>query len=203
MKSFLFVLLINIVAPALAAAPTCWPDLTRPITVNMVDTTVPKIGEVVYASSDIGLVWGYTCKAADGSYYKNIAAGAWSAFPANWLYILDTAIRGTDADRKALWDKYATASAWDTRLQADLDRVWAKLPNPPVASAWKVLADPFRSDKKRLVYNVVSGKRGPATTQYVDADAPCDPAVTITEYGPVYFLSVLGNPSLVARCTKR
>jgi hypothetical protein len=189
-----------------AAAPSCWPDVSMPIgLVAAGQTTRPAIGEVIYAASSIGLVWGYTCKAVDGQHYKVIAAGAWSSFPADWLRILDEAMRGTDVDRKALWDKYATSGAWDQRLQSDIDAIWAKLPNAPAVPPpvlWKVVRDPFRTDGKRLIYSVVAGKRGPSLGQYVDAGAPCDPATTITEFGPTYFLSVNGNPNTVARCAK-
>ena len=51
--------------------------------------------------------------------------------PPDWLYIADTLMRGTDADRVAAWNKYATAGEWDARLKTDLDAVWAMLPNPP------------------------------------------------------------------------
>jgi hypothetical protein len=207
MKRVLLAAALFVAQPADAAPPACWPDVSLPVSlVAGGPTAKPAIGEVIYAASSVGLVWGYTCKAADGTHYKIIAAGAWSAFPADWLRILDEAMRGTDADRAALWTKYATASAWDTRLQSDLDAIWAKLPAPPPPPppvTWRVLADPFRTDKKRIVYNAANGKRGTATAQYVDAGAPCDPAVTITEFGPTYFLSVLGNPGLVARCVKQ
>jgi hypothetical protein len=186
-----------------AATPVCWPDLSLPIQLNIVDKTqAPKVGEVIYVASSVGLVWGYTCIAPDGQWYAQIAAGAWDKFPADWLYQLDIAIRGTNADREALWNKYTTASAWDTRLQSDLDAVWAKLPRQPAPTEWKVLRDPFRPDGKRLVYNVTGGKRGTPTSQYVEADAPCDPSVTISEFGGTIFMSVLGNPALVARCVK-
>jgi hypothetical protein len=196
-------------ADALAAPPPCWPNLTLPISVEMARApTTVEIGDVVYAASPVGVVWGYTCKAVDGQHFKIIAAGAWENMPRDWLYIADTLLRGTDADRAAAWNKYATASEWDARLKPDLDMVWAMLPNappPPPVVAWRVLADPFRTDKKRLVYTVVAGKRGPATSpaQYVDAGAPCDPVTTITEFGSATFMSVLGNPALIARCVKQ
>jgi len=200
------VLAALLVCSEVAAAPACWPDVSMPLTVEMADKTAgPKVGEVIYAASSIGLVWGYTCIASDGKWYKVIAAGAWDKFPADWLWQLDKAIRGTDADRKALWDKYSTATAWDTRLQSDLDMIWAKLPVQPAAPppvVWTVLRDPFRADGKRLVYNAANGKRGASSGQYVDAGAPCDPVTTITEFGGAVFMSVLGNPALVARCTK-
>jgi hypothetical protein len=191
--------------------PKCWPDTSLPISVERLQSpTTIGYGEIVYSASPIGLVWGWTCKASDGLYYKNIAAGPWSSFPVDWLYVADTLLRGTDADRVAAWRKYATATAWDTRLKTDIDAVWALLPNAPAAPpppppvVWKVMADPFRADKSRLVYTVVAGKRGPAATptQYVPAGTPCDPVTLITELGPAYFASVLGNPNLIARCTK-
>jgi hypothetical protein len=162
----------------------------------------PKLGEVVYAASYVGVVWGFTCQDSTGKWWKVVAYGNWEQFPRDWLYILDTAMRGTDSDRRTLWDKYATGTTMDARLQPDWDKIWSLLPNPPPVAAWKVLADPFRADKRRLVYNVVGGKRGTSTGQYIDAGQPCDPAVTITEYGPVYFMSVQGNPARVARCAK-
>jgi hypothetical protein len=190
-----------------AAAPACWPDLTAPTLLKVGSATdKPELGEVVYAASSIGLVWGYACTTDGGKiWHKVIVAGAWSAFPADWLAILDTALRGTDADRTALWNKYATANAWDSRLQSDLDKIWALIPNPPPAPpavVWKVLADPFRTDKKRPIYNVAQGKRGTSTGRYIDAGQPCDPVTTITEYGGVTFLSVQGNATTVARCIK-
>lgn len=209
MKRLLALFVLFIVSTSAAAAPPkCWPDVTLPISVEVARSVSAPLsyGEVVYAASTIGVVWGYTCKASDGIYYKVIAAGAWDSMPRDWLYIMDTLMRGTDADRAAAWDKYATAPEWDARLKTDLDMIWAQLPNapaPPPAEVWKVLADPFRTDKKRLVYNVVNGKRGTATAQYIAAGEPCNPVTKITELGPVYFLSVLGNPNLVARCVKQ
>jgi hypothetical protein len=196
-------------ADALAAPPPCWPNVTLPISVEMARSpTTVEYGDVVYSASQIGVVWGYSCKASDGLYYKVIAAGAWDVMPRDWLYIADTLLRGTDADRAAAWNKYVTAAQWDARLKSDLDMVWAQLPGPPPTppvSVWRVLADPFRSDKKRLIYTVVGGKRGPATSppQYIDAGAPCDPITTITEFGSTIFMSVLGNPALIARCVKQ
>jgi len=189
---------------AAGAAPPCFPKLTPP-SFQIVTEPNPELGEVVYSASPVGVVWGYTCQAADGKWWKVMAYGNWEQFPKDWLFVLDTAIRGTDADRRALWDKYATGTTIDSRLVPDWDMVAKLLPNPPpppVVTEWKVLADPFRADKKRLVYNVVNGKRGTSTGQYIDAGQPCDPVTTITEYGAVYFLSVQGNPLRVARCTK-
>lgn len=189
-----------------AIAPKCWPDLSLPVRVETLKAPAQlvAIGSVVYAASTVGIAWGYSCRAADGQHYKVIAAGAWDAMPRDWAAIADTLLRGTDADRAAAWDKYATASEWDPRLKPDLDAVWALLPVPPPVARWTVLADPFRADKQRLVYTVVSGKRGPATNpaRYVAAGVACDPIVTIAELGPSYFLSVLGDPNLVARCVK-
>lgn len=201
----LLALALLVLAGSAAAAPSCWPDMSRPITVERAEapTTPIVIGEVVYAASSVGLVWGYTCKAGDGKHYKNIFAGAWSAFPIDWLFVMDTLMRGTDADRSAAYAKYATASAWDERLRPDLDKVWSLLPVPPPPVTWIVMPDPFRADKKRLVYAAPNGKRGLSTGLYVDAGAPCDPSVTIIEFGPVYFLSVLGDKAKVARCAKQ
>lgn len=206
MKRLLLTALL-VFAQRAEAAPPCWPDLTAPTLLKVGSATdKPALGEVIYAASSVGLVWGYACKDAAGAWHRIVVGGPWTAFPPDWLSILDAALRGTDAQRAALWDKYATANAWDTRLQTDLDAIWAKLPLPPPLPpvvVWRVLADPFRADKKRIVYTVVNGKRGSATAQYVDAGAPCDPVTTITEFGPTYFLSVLGNPTLVARCVKQ
>jgi hypothetical protein len=209
MKKLLLLLLLPF---NVLAQPKCWPDATLPTSLYIIrdKTTIkPPIeyGEIIYAASPIGIVWGYTCKAPDGTYWKQIAAGAWENMPRDWLYIADTLLRGTDADRAAAWAKYATASEWDPRLKTDLDAVWALLPNappPPVVSAYIVMADPFRADKKRLVYTVVGGKRGPSVTPvlYIAAGEPCDPKVTITE-GTITFMSVLGNPGYVARCIKK
>lgn len=203
----LLLLLAALLLPALAAAaPACWPDVSLPITFKARGATgePPKIGEVVYAASAVGLVWGYSCIAPDGSWRRIIAGGSWDEFPRDWLAIVDAAMRGTAADRAAVWDKHATATAWDERLRQDLDAVWALLPVPPPPSAWKVLADPFRADKRRLVFTVVGRKRGPATSpaQYVDAGAPCDAVTRITE-GALEYLSVLGDPAKVARCTQQ
>ncbi len=196
---------LSFFAKSAGAAPPCWPDLAVPLTAHAVrDKEAVRLGQVVYAASAVGLVWGYTCAAADGRWYKQLAAGPWSAFPSDWLALLDALARGTAAERAAAWDKYATATAWDERLKPDLDVVWAALPSPAPVAVWIVVADPFRADKQRLVYTVVAGKRGPATNpaQYVAAGTPCDPAVTIAELGPTYFLSVLGDPNFVARCAK-
>jgi hypothetical protein len=209
MKRLLALFVLYFVAnTAVAAPPACWPDLTLPVSLQMLKQPAGVVakGEVVYAASPIGIVWGYSCSDSTGQWYKVIAAGAWENMPREWAYIADTLLRGTDADRRAAWDKYSTASEWDARLKTDLDAVWAMLPLPPPPPPpvlWRVLADPFRADKKRLVYTVVAGKRGPATTQYIDAGQPCDPVTTITELGPTYFLSVLGKPALVARCVKQ
>jgi len=203
-------LLALVPASASSAAPSCWPDLGSPTLLKIAGSSDKvEVGEVIYAASSVGLVWGYTCVATDGKWYKVIAAGAWDKFPSDWLYILDTALRGTDADRAALWTKYATATEWDARLKPDLDAIWARLPTepppppPPPTVVWKVLADPFRADKRRAVYNAANGKRGTVTTMTIAAGEPCDPVTTIAEYGPVYFLSVLGNPNLVARCVRQ
>lgn len=188
------------------AAPPCWPDIPPFMSPQSYRIETPgdklPVGAVIFSASTVGLVWGYTCIDTDGKWWKVIAGGAWSEFPADWFYILDQAIRGDVNVRTQLWNKYATATEWDPRLKPDLDTIWAKLPSPPPFSVWKVVPDPFRADKKRLVYNVANGKRGTPTTQYVDAGTPCDPVTTITEFGPVYFMSVLGNPNLVARCAK-
>jgi hypothetical protein len=202
MKRFLFALLLAC-SGSVAAAPSCFPNMAPPTFIDVNGT--PKLGEVVYAASSVGVVWGYTCQDSTGKWWKVMAYGNWEQFPKDWLFILDTAIRGTDADRRALWDKYAVATTIDERLIPDWDAVAKLLPNPPpppVVTEWKVLADPFRADKKRLVYSVVNGKRGASTGQYIAAGEPCDPVTTITEFGPTYFLSVNGNPNTVARCAK-
>lgn len=203
MKKWLAALLLGF-STAVTAAPPCFPITTPPTFIIATDpqTRKPELGEIVYVASPVGLVWGYTCKDEKNQWWKVMAWGTWDIIPKDWLYIMDVAIRGTDADRRALWDKYAVVATMDERLQGDWKVVNALLPNPPPVTEWKVLADPFRADKKRLVYNVVNGKRGTPTNQYVDAGAPCDPVTTITEFGPSYFLSVLGNPNLVARCSK-
>jgi hypothetical protein len=201
MKRLLLALALFVVQPA-TAAPSCFPKLTPPSFQIVTEPNAPELGEVVYSASPVGVVWGYTCQAADGKWWKVMAYGNWEQFPKDWLYILDTAIRGTDADRRALWDKYAVATTIDERLVPDWEAVAKLLPNPPPVTEWKVLADPFRADKKRLVYMVTNGKRGASTGQYIAAGEPCDPAVTLTEFGPTYFMSVQGNPNFVARCAK-
>lgn len=209
----LALILLMTPAPAQPVEPVCWPDTSLPVSVERAETPTSAItyGEIVYAASPIGLVYGWTCKAPDGTYRKNIVAAAWDVMPRDWLFIADTLLRGTDADRVAAWRKYVTATEWDARLKTDIDKVWGLLPTappppppPPPPAVWKVMADPFRADKSRLVYTVVAGKRGPAATptQYVPAGTPCDPVTLITENGPAYFASVLGNPNLIARCTK-
>jgi hypothetical protein len=192
----------GVMAGAASAAPPCFPNLNPPSFQIVTEPNAPDLGEVVYSASPVGVVWGYTCQAADGKWWKVMGYGNWEQFPRDWLYVLDTAIRGTDADRRAIWDKYAVGTTIDSRLVLDWDAVAKLLPNPPPVAVWKVLADPFRADKKRLVYTVVNGKRGASTGQYIDAGQPCDPVTTITEFGPVYFLSVQGNPLRVARCAK-
>jgi hypothetical protein len=201
MRKLVFAALLAF-SSAAGAAPPCFPKLTPPSFQIVTEPTAPELGEVVYSASPIGVVWGYTCQAADGKWWKVMAYGNWEQFPKDWLFVLDTAIRGTDAERRALWDKYATGTTIDARLVPDWDMVAKLLPNPPPVAEWKVLADPFRADKKRPVYNVAGGKRGTLTGQYIDAGQPCDPVTTITEFGPTYFLSVNGNPATVARCAK-
>lgn len=203
MLRWLLVLALFVVAPATAAPPKCWPDPAMPISLEIaIKPTRVELGTVVYAASPVGLVFGWACKAADGTHNKVIAGGPWEAFAREWLYLADKALRGTVADREALWSQYSTVTEWDARLQPDLDAVWALLPNAPAPIVWKVMPDPFRADKKRLVYVVANGKRGASTGRYVEAGTPCDPATTIVEYGPVYFLSVEGNPNTVARCAQ-
>lgn len=202
MTKLLLALLFVIAPSVIMAAPSCFPQMSPPTFQVVTGPNTPKIGEVVYSASPVGLVWGYTCQAADGKYFKVMGWGTWEQIPKDWLFIMDQAIRTDDAGRRALWDKYAVVNTIDERMVNDWKAVNALLPNAPVVPEWKVLADPFRADKKRLVYTVVNGKRGPATTQYVDAGAPCDPVTTITEFGPSYFMSVLGNPNLIARCAK-
>jgi hypothetical protein len=201
MRKLVFAALLAL-SSAAGAAPSCFPKLTPPSFQIVTEPTAPDLGEVVYSASPVGVVWGYTCQAADGKWWKVMAYGNWEQFPKDWLFVLDTAIRGTDAERRALWDKYAVASTIDPRLVPDWDAVAKLLPNPPPVTEWKVVPDLFRADKKRMVYNVVSGKRGTATGVYIDAGQPCDPVTTITEFGPTYFLSVQGKPNLVARCAK-
>jgi hypothetical protein len=209
MKILVATLLLLVSFSASAVAPKCYPDLTLPISFQLTTVAGPvKVGEVVYAASQLGVVWGYACVPvpADGNWYHVVSGGLWVDFPVDWLSILDKAVRGTQADRDAAWLKYATNTVFDPRLQPDVDAIKAKLPlppPPPPSEVWKVLADPFRADKRRVVYTVVAGKRGAATTQTVAANDPCDPVTKITEFGPVYFLSVLGNPALIARCVKQ
>jgi hypothetical protein len=187
------------------AQPACWPDVSLPISfqVAKAPTAPVKVGEIVYAASSVGLVFGWACIKANGEWYHVVSGGLWSDFRPDWLAIADAGLRGTTAERDALWAKYATATTYDPQLHPDVDAIKAALPRPVAAPAWVVLADPFRADKKRAVYSVVAGKRGAVTGQLVDAGAPCDPATTITEFGPTYFLSVLGNPATVARCVKK
>lgn len=203
MKKWLAALLFG-VSTAVSAVPPCFPVTTPPTFIIATDAVKrpPELGEVVYTASPIGLVWGYTCKDDKGLWWKVMAWGTWDIIPKDWLYIMDVAIRGTDADRKALWNKYAVVATMDERLLGDWIAVQALLPNPPMASEWKVLADPFRADKKRVVFNAANNRRTTPTTQFVDAGAPCNPATTIVEYGGITFMSVLGNPNFVARCSK-
>jgi len=191
-----------------SAQPVCWPttDLSSTSVIKFANGT-EKVdwGQVVYSPSSAGLVWGYACK-TNTSLHHYIFGGRWAQYVPEWAYIADTLMRGTDADKSAAYTKYMTGTTIDPIFQGDVDKIKAMLPLLTAPTeVWKVMADPFRADKKRLVYNVVSGKRGSATSpaQYVDAGAPCDPAVKITEFGPVYFLSVLGKPNLVARCVKQ
>lgn len=215
MKFVAALVLALLCSSAAAVAPKCYPDLTVPVSFQLGSgSAAVKVGEIVYAASPLGVIWGYACIPVppDGNWYHVVSGGLWADFPADWLSILDVAMRGTPADRDAAWVKYATLGTFDPRLQSDVDAIKAKLPRPPpppppppppTTEVWKVLADPFRVDKKRLVYMVTAGKRGAPAGQLVDAGAPCDHVTKITEFGPIYFLSVLGNPALVARCVKQ
>lgn len=79
------------------------------------------------------------------------------------------------------------------------------IPDPP-AVTWRVLKDPFGSSGRRLVYTVavVQGttKRGVPVSpaRYVDPGAPCDQITRVDEPVGIVFMSVLGDPSLIARC---
>lgn len=199
MLRWLIVLALFVVAPAASAQPACWPDI--PVKITKVEVTAPERGSLVYSASSIGLVYGWACTASDGKWHKIVVGGPWSSFVVDWLYVADKAMRGTPAERDALWNQYnPLAQPIDARLKPDLDAIMAVLPNPPAPSVWKVMPDPFRSDRKRPIYHVANGKRGASTGRYIDAGEPCSDVTKIAEFGAVYFLSVEGNPGTVARC---
>lgn len=196
-------------APAFAA-PGCWPDRTRPITLLRVDDVAPKVGDIVYAASSVGLVWGYACIAPDGSWRHVVGGGPWSAFAADWLAIADQLYRGSEAELAAAWNKYATSTTIDARLQSDVDAVKARLPKPPpapTAGSYVVMATTIcaPADKdaggrciRRQTYVWAGGTRGAAAPERVDIGAPCDPSV-----GAAGFYGVLGRTDRVALCVRR
>jgi hypothetical protein len=203
------------VVPAVAAPPKCWPSPTPTnlligVEIAKSPPTSVAIGTVVYAASSVGLVYGWTCKAADGQHYKHIAGGPWEAFTRDWLYIADKALRGTDAEREALWNQYATASEWDSRLKPDLDMVWAMLPNAPVVPPPGSLvvapttvcaaADKDGAGKciRRPTYAWNGSTRATtAAAEKVDVGSACNPAI-----GAAGFHGVLGRTDRVAPCVK-
>lgn len=192
------------------AAPSCFPNMAPPTFVDLTGT--PKLGEVVYSASTVGLVWGYTCQASDGKWWKIAAYGTWDQFPRDWLFILDTAMRGTDADRRALWDKYAVGTPLDARLKPDFDKIVAMLPVPPAAPApGTFVVAPTTicptADKsgtacvRRATYawnNATKVRTTTATAEKVDIGSACDPAI-----GAAGFYGVLGRTDRVAPCVKR
>lgn len=192
------------------AAPACFPTMTPPTFVDSNGT--PKLGEVVYAASTVGVVWGYTCKDSAGKWWAAIGYGTWDQFPRDWLSILDAGIRGTDADRRALWDKYAVATTIDERLVADWNKIAALLPRPPAAPApGTFVVAPTTicpaADKsggvciRRSSYawdNATKVRTTTAAAEKVDIGSACDPAV-----GAAGFYGVLGRTDRVAPCVKR
>jgi hypothetical protein len=203
------------VVPAVAAPPKCWPsptptDLLIGVQLAKTPPTSVAIGTVVYAASSVGLVYGWTCKAADGQHYKHLYGGPWTAFAQDWLYLADKAIRGTDADREALFNQYATATEIDARLKPDADKVLAMLPSPPappVAGSLVVAptticatADKDGAGKclRRPTYAWNGSTRSTAAAaEKVDVGSACNPAI-----GAAGFHGVLGRTDRVAPCVK-
>lgn len=206
-------IVLALVAPTAAAAqtpPSCWPNLSSPTFWRTADNmnTVAE-GQIVYAASTVGLVWGYACKAADGKLDHVIAGGAWSEFPIDWLAIADVLARGTDSDRAAAWRKYATGTTIDARLEPDIKAVKAKLPvppPPPKPGGWVVAptaictaADKDASGKcfRRAAYLWAGGVRGPVSGT-ADIGSACDLTV-----GAGGFYGVNGRTDRVAPCVKQ
>jgi hypothetical protein len=211
------VVALVVVTPAAGAPPKCWPTATTTpaqmvfnVEVANSPPTAVAIGSVVYAASSIGLVYGWTCKAPDGQHYKHLYGGPWTAFAQDWLYLADKAVRGTDADREALFNQYATATEIDARLKPDADKVLAMLPNAPVAPTPGSLvvapttvcaaADKDGAGKclRRPTY-VWNGttRATTAATEKADIGSACNPAV-----GALGFHGVLGRSDRVAPCVK-
>jgi hypothetical protein len=116
-----------------SAQPSCWPNTNLPISVHRADVSAPKLGDIVYSASSIGLVYGWACAKADGTWQHVVIGGPWSAFRPDWAAIADSLMRGSDADRAAAWKTYITGTTFDSRLQADVDSIRAKLPKPAAA----------------------------------------------------------------------
>lgn len=143
MKRVVVIAALLLCAQVVSAQPSCWPNLSLPTTLQKTSDGPARVGDIVYAASSIGLVWGYACIASDGTMRHIIVGGPWTAFQADWLAVADQLYRGTDADRAAAWSKYVTATTIDARLQPDVDAIKAVLPKPVApapAGSWVVAA---------------------------------------------------------------
>lgn len=210
MKRVVVIAALLLCAQVVSAQPSCWPNLSLPTTLQKTSDGPARVGDIVYAASSIGLVWGYACIASDGTMRHIIVGGPWTAFQADWLAVADQLYRGTDADRAAAWSKYVTATTIDARLQPDVDAVKARLPKPPpapTAGSYVVMATTIcaPADKdaggrciRRQTYVWAGGTRGAAAAERVDIGAPCDPSI-----GAAGFYGVLGRTDRVALCVRR
>lgn len=223
LRSAMVVSLVCLATPA-AAQPACWPDTSLPVKFQVARAPVGTIkpGEVVYAASPLGLVFGWACIAPDGTWRHMIAGGPWTAFTPDWLATADTLLRGTAADRNAAWVKYATGPI-DARLKPDVDAIMAMLPKPPplvpppplpppppppVISAFVVAptticptVDKDAGGKcfRRPTYAWDGKVRAiAAAAEKADIGSACDATV-----GATGFHGVLGRTDRVALCVKR
>jgi len=194
------------VSPAEAAVPPCWPNLNAGITLTIKPATTTEpvaVGDIIYAASSVGLIWGYAC-VSNGIWYHNVAGGQWSSFPASWAAIADTMIRGTDADRVAAWNKYATVDPIDPLLQPDVVAIKKLLPTPPpiipppppVVEYWIVAT--FAANLDRPAYPVVAGVRKTTSNGRALVGSVCNCTVKFVETST--YCGVNGRLDQVAIC---
>lgn len=200
--ALLAVALVLLVAALPASAqPKCWPDLTVPATLQSVQQgRTAKPGEIVYAASSVGLVYGWHCTDAAGVWHRYVVGGPWTAFRPDWLAVADALWRGTEADRAAAWTQYATAPAIDTRLAGDVAALVALMPPPP-AEVWLVARNSTYTT--RPTYPVADGIRSTTSNGRVDVGAACDCAAVKIVSGTTTYCGVLGRADTVAVCTRQ
>lgn len=122
------------------AQPSCWPSVSIPPMIIPSDAPV-QLGQIAVRISSLGLVWGYACKRADGTYVHVVVGGFWSQWQPDWPSIAMQALSATDEQRAALWNKYVTTGEIDEKLRPEYDAVKARLPRPPQppsAGSWVV-----------------------------------------------------------------